>query len=64
MTPQLRQAIKLLQLPVLELTEYLDEQYLENPMLELEEGEEGPNTEAAEEDKTFDIDWEQYFQDR
>lgn len=64
MTPQLRQAIKLLQLPVLELTAYLDQQYLENPMLELEEGEDGPVSEEAEEDKAFDIDWEQYFQDR
>lgn len=64
MTPQLRQAIKLLQLPVLELTAYLDQQYLENPMLELDEGEEGPAAEPAEEEKSFDIDWEQYFQDR
>ena len=64
MTPQLQQAIKLLQLPVLELTEYLDQQYLENPMLELDEGEEAPANEAPEEEKTFDIDWEQYFQDR
>lgn len=64
MTPQLRQAIKLLQLPVLELTEYLDQQYLENPMLELEEAEESPAQETAEDDKNFDIDWEQYFQDR
>lgn len=64
MTPQLRQAIKLLQLPVLELTNYLDQQYLENPMLELEEGEDGPAAETPEEEKAFDIDWEQYFQDR
>lgn len=61
MTPQLRQAIKLLQLPVLELSQYLDQQYLDNPMLDLEEEE--YDGEEAEED-IFDIDWEQYFQDR
>lgn len=66
MTPQLRQAITLLQLPVLELAEYLDQQYLENPMLELEDSnDEIPSDEVAnEEEKAFDIDWEQYFQDR
>lgn len=65
MTPQLRQAITLLQLPVLELSEYLDQQYLENPMLELDDGADGAQEiEPAEEEKAFDIDWEQYFQDR
>jgi RNA polymerase sigma-54 factor len=64
MTPQLRQAITLLQLPVLELSEYLDQQYLENPMLELDDGVDAQEIEPAEEEKAFDIDWEQYFQDR
>lgn len=65
MTPQLQQAIKLLQLPVLELTEYLDQQYLENPMLEFEDGEDSTNEEEETvEEEIFDIDWEQYFQDR
>lgn len=64
MTPQLRQAITLLQLPILELAEYLDQQYLENPMLELEESNEVPQEEEPDEEEAFDIDWEQYFQDR
>lgn len=65
MTPQLRQAITLLQLPVLELAEYLDQQYLENPMLELEDSSDpSSEEEPVEEEKAFDIDWEQYFQDR
>lgn len=63
MTPQLQQAIKLLQLPALELSQYLSQQYLENPMLELDDREEElPPTENEETE--FDIDWEQYFQDR
>lgn len=63
MTPQLRQAIKLLQLPVMELGEYLCEQYLENPLLEVDDNQEEPVQEQPEE-TSFDIDWEQYFQDR
>lgn len=66
MTPQLRQAIKLLQLPVLELTEYLDNQYMENPMLELDDADEGepPVEEHRQvEERLPDIDWDQYFQE-
>lgn len=65
MTPQLQQAIKLLQLPALELTAYLDQQFLENPMLEMAEGLEGEEASPEVEEETeFDLDWEQYFQDR
>ncbi|MEM9682860.1 MAG: RNA polymerase factor sigma-54, partial [Pseudomonadota bacterium] len=39
MTPQLQQAIKLLQLSNVELTAYVEEELLENPMLEREENE-------------------------
>ena len=39
MTPQLQQAIKLLQLSNLELAEYIAEELQENPMLECDEGE-------------------------
>jgi RNA polymerase sigma-54 factor len=39
MTPQLQQAIKLLQLSNLELTAYVEEELAKNPLLEREEGE-------------------------
>jgi RNA polymerase sigma-54 factor len=41
MTPQLQQAIRLLQLSNLELTEYVERELEENPLLELDEGEGG-----------------------
>jgi len=63
MTPQLQQAIKLLQLPALELRTYLNQQFLENPMLEMAEGEE-ESLASEEEEKELDIDWTQYFQDQ
>lgn len=69
MTPQLRQAIALLQLPALELSAFLGEQFLENPLLEIGDNEEKTiepseaNTEgpAGEEDWELDIDWHQHF---
>ncbi len=65
MTPQLRQAIKLLQLPVLELTQYLDQQYMENPLLELVESEEmeQPVAEQETEEEWADFDWDLCFND-
>jgi RNA polymerase sigma-54 factor len=42
MTPELQQAIKLLQLTNLEITAYVDEQLEENPLLELAESEPAP----------------------
>ena len=39
MTPQLQQAIKLLQLSNLELAEYIEQELEKNPMLEVDEGE-------------------------
>ena len=39
MTPQLQQAIKLLQMSNLELSAYVEEQLVENPMLEARESE-------------------------
>ncbi|MDR3560193.1 MAG: RNA polymerase factor sigma-54 [Negativicutes bacterium] len=65
MTPQLRQAIAILQLSSLELAEMVEQQMLENPVLELEEK---PSVEVPEEDavdlqlkKYFD--WAEYFND-
>jgi len=37
MTPELRQAITILQLSTLELSTYVEEQLLENPLLETQE---------------------------
>lgn len=46
MTPQLQQAIKLLQLSTLELAEYVDHALEENPLLEREDAEGGPPHES------------------
>ena len=62
MTPQLQQAIKLLQLPVLELNLYLQQKILENPMLELnEEAEREEESLEQHEEEEFDFEWEQYL---
>ena len=50
LTPQLQQAIKLLQLPHLELTEFLNQEIMENPFLE-ETAEETPVDELTPEEK-------------
>ena len=51
LTPQLQQAIKLLQLSNLELEAYLAEELSKNPLLEAPSGDEqGPQGEAASED--------------
>jgi RNA polymerase sigma-54 factor len=75
MTPELRQAITVLQLSALELSMYIEQQLEENPLLELREdeterGEEVgvaveqymPENEDADR-KEYDLDWEEYFQD-
>lgn len=49
MTPQLQQAIKLLQMSNVEITEFVDEELGKNPLLEKVEGEGGaPETEAPD----------------
>ncbi|CCO07569.1 RNA polymerase factor sigma-54 [Desulforamulus hydrothermalis] len=72
MTPELRQAITVLQMSALELTEYVEQQVLENPLLELRDhdGERAEEAEAARETeppaadrKEFDPDWVEYFAD-
>ncbi len=70
MTPQLQQAIKLLQLSRMELAEVINQEMLENPVLE-EIGEEEPiqtltdEGEGIEPSKTEDtyedLDWEKFF---
>lgn len=71
MTPELRQAITVLQLSSLELSTYIEQQCQENPLLELkeEEADREQNTtddkqdEPADEPKEYDLDWEEYFLD-
>ena len=63
MTPQLRQAIMVLQLSALELAEYLDQELLENPLLELETDSPTDGMEDLEEEESYDIDWQEYFAD-
>ncbi|RYD07161.1 hypothetical protein N752_00840 [Desulforamulus aquiferis] len=71
MTPELRQAITVLQMSSIELTEYVEQQVLENPLLETKEydgerAEESNQEEIPEpqaEKKEFDLDWVEYFQD-
>lgn len=66
MTPELRQAITILHMPVLELAQYVDQQMLENPLLETrderEDEREDEPVEAPAQDK--DPDWQEYFQDK
>src|SRR3546814_570532 len=47
MTPQLQQAIKLLQLSNLELAAYVENELAQNPLLEPDEGEPGAPVESA-----------------
>lgn len=75
MTPELRQAITILQLSALELTDFVEEQLTENPLLEVveenaagasteseKENEAGNSEERNEPDNTWDMDWDEYFQ--
>lgn len=66
MTPELRQAIAVLQLSSLELEEFVQEQMMENPALEIEGSEETHEevSSTKEDGEEFDIDWHEYFQDR
>nr|WP_277999033.1 RNA polymerase factor sigma-54 [Moorella sulfitireducens] len=64
MTPELRQAIVVLQLSTLELAAYVQQELQENPLLELKDEEDTALTdEAADEHEAFEIDWQEYFQD-
>ncbi len=72
MTPKLQQAIKLLQVPALELQQILKHELLTNPMLEeqeeLEETVEQAEEPVAEDEGEFkaaedEIDWDRYLKD-
>jgi len=64
LTPQLQQSIKLLQLPLIELQQDINQELMNNPMLEVVEREDEERTESAsmseqtEEEKTEDFDLE------
>lgn len=71
MTPELRQAIAILQLPVTDLREYIDQELLENPVLEVQSADEegGPAAaEAGENGPANDVEtaaaWLDYLGDR
>lgn len=60
MTPELRQAIELLQFNTTELTEYINNELEENPMLEYMENER--KEESLDEYAEKDVDWAEYFE--
>jgi RNA polymerase sigma-54 factor len=72
MTPRLQQALKLLQMPTLELQQVLKQELTQNPMLEevddLIDNEETTETETTEEEENSadgdgDIDWTEFMQE-
>ena len=68
MTPQLQQAIKLLQLSNLELAEYLDQELEQNPLLQqenhsLKDGDQNENTDTPEENQAESPDTEINYDD-
>jgi RNA polymerase sigma-54 factor len=70
MTPELRQAIAVLQLSSLELSSYVEQQLQENPLLEIGEDQsertDMPDHKHEEEgagENQYDIDWQDYFHD-
>lgn len=71
MTPQLKQAIKILQMPALELQGYIQQKVEENPVLEVIEEQENDiyidkkNFDKKKETSNEDIiDWQEYFNER
>lgn len=63
MTPQLRQAMHILQLPILELKNLLQEELIKNPLLQEQTDEtEEEKDETKEETTELDSKWEEYFQ--
>ncbi|MGI5921606.1 MAG: RNA polymerase factor sigma-54 [Syntrophomonadaceae bacterium] len=66
MTPELRQAIAILQMSTLELNDYIQQELEENPFLEVKEADESFDQEKQNEDldKAKIEDWLEYFNDR
>ncbi|WP_031516679.1 RNA polymerase factor sigma-54 [Desulfofalx alkaliphila] len=61
-TPELRQAIAVLQMASFELTQFVEQQLQENPLLEKAEDRLEQAAEDPGEDR-YDIDWQEYFND-
>lgn len=61
MTPELRQAIKILQLSSLELSDYINRMIAENPLIEINE--ESESQKENKDKKENEIDWEYYLQE-
>ncbi len=62
MTPELRQAIQLLQYNSLELNEYLNKEMQENPLLELETIKVDSENVIKDDVKDQEIDWKEYLE--
>ncbi len=61
--PQLQQAMQVLQLPTMELRQFIQKELLENPFLEEVKEEENPSSEEImEEFLELDDNWQEYFQ--
>lgn len=60
MTPELRQAIKILQLSSIELTDYINQMIMDNPLIEIKD--EAPEGDPVKENKQ-EINWEEYLRD-
>ncbi|KLU59258.1 RNA polymerase sigma-54 factor 1 [Peptococcaceae bacterium CEB3] len=63
MTPELRQAIAILQLSALELSTFVDDQLLENPLLEVQDEPVNEDREETPEntDSRLEVEWQDYF---
>lgn len=75
MTPELRQAITILQFSAMELSEYIEKELIENPCIEKQEDADkdksdidGSEVDKSGRDKSeadkSEIDWQEYFQDK
>lgn len=71
MTPELRQAIAILQFSAIELSQYIEQELMENPVIELKENEidDENNIETIEKiepekEEKYEIDWQEYFSDK
>lgn len=62
-TPELRLAIKILQFSAAELSEFVEEQLVDNPVLEVLNGSDQEAGDDNTEETRRDIDWEQYFKE-
>ena len=63
MTPELRQAIEMLQFNSMELKEYITNELEENPMLEFKEAISEP-LEGPDEQKKEEVDWKEYLENQ